>query len=78
MTVNDVYEKYPDNKWVLLRVIKENQETHEIEEVEPLFVSDSRDEMYEKINNLPEGDHVMTLFTGPILKEGEAFAFSFV
>lgn len=76
MKVQEIYEQYPDNKWVLVRVTKENQETHQIEEVEPILVSENRDEVYEKISEIKEGEHVMTLFTGSILKEGEAFAFT--
>ena len=75
MKIADVYSTYPEKKWVLAKVTKQNPETHEVEEIEPVLVSDDRNEVYDKISEMQPGSHVMTLYTGPILEEGEAFAF---
>ncbi|MCA9391688.1 hypothetical protein KC614_00600 [candidate division WWE3 bacterium] len=73
MHIDDIYEEYPD-KWVLVRVTKED-EIGEVVEGEVLFVSDDRDEMYKAIANVEGGSTVATLYTGEILSEGQSFAF---
>ena len=73
MTIEEIYEQYPD-KWVLAKVLKENR-LGEIAEAEPIKVSDDRDEIYDAMGAVADGEHVATLFTGEILEEGEAFAF---
>ena len=73
MSIDELYEKHPD-KWVLAKVLKEDR-LGKATDVEIVMVSDDRDEVYEAIGAIPDGEHVATLFTGEVLEEGEAFAF---
>lgn len=73
MTIKQIYKKYPD-QWVLAKVLKQNKKG-KLVEAKPLFASKNRDEMYNAIKDVPDGEFVATLYTGKILGEGQAFAF---
>jgi hypothetical protein len=73
MTIKEIYEQYPD-QWLLVKVIKQDDDG-KITEAEPICNSTKRDEVYEAIGTVRRGEHVATLFTGEIIKEGEAFSF---
>lgn len=77
MKVAEIYQKYPQKTWVLAEVTREDAQ-NKVMEVKPIFASTKRDEVYAKIAEVPTGTHVTTLYTGPILGEGKAFAFGVI
>lgn len=62
MKIADVKKKFK-NKWVLAKVLEENELNQPIE-VKPLAASYDRNEIYKKITDLPKGTAVATFYTG--------------
>ena len=73
MTVKEMHTNHPD-MWLLVTVTKENTKGEMIEG-EILHSSKERDDVYEALEHVADGQHVAIIYTGEVLKEGEAFAF---
>ncbi|MBI4225733.1 hypothetical protein HY612_01330 [Candidatus Roizmanbacteria bacterium] len=73
MKIADLKKKYK-NKWILAKVIKETKE-HKVLEMNPLVISDKRDDIYKSLAKLKKGAHVATLYTGEIPAKGMSFTF---
>jgi hypothetical protein len=73
MKIADLKKKYK-NKWVLAEVTKETKE-HTVVSVEPILISDKRDEIYKSLAGLKRGAHVATFYTGEVPAKGMSFTF---
>ncbi|MCA9390392.1 hypothetical protein KC571_03230 [candidate division WWE3 bacterium] len=74
MKLSEIHKLYPD-EWVLVKVTKENTRG-ELEEAEVITHHPDRDKVYDAMSEIKSGEHVATIFTGEILKDGEAFSFT--
>ncbi|MBI4067381.1 hypothetical protein HY407_03285 [Candidatus Gottesmanbacteria bacterium] len=71
MKVTTLKKKYK-NKWVLGEVLKEGK-YQEVLEVNPIIISDDRDEVYKALGNIKRGAHVTTMYTGQIPPPDKAY-----
>ena len=71
MKKNTLMRKFK-NEWVLAKVLKE--ENYEITEVEPIFHSKNRDEVYDALGTVKKGSHVFVTYTGKLPK-GMVYSF---
>ena len=71
---NHRFEKKYKNKWLLVKIIKENR-INQILEAKPLLVSDERQKIYEYLTKVKKGSHVATIYTGEAPKKGLVFTF---
>jgi hypothetical protein len=73
MKITELKKKYK-NKWILAKVISETKE-HKVLEMNPLVISDKRDDVYKSLGKLKKGAHVATFYTGKIPAKGMSFTF---
>jgi len=73
MDIEELKRTYKD-EWILAEVLEVDEEGAP-KRVRLIKHSKSRDEIYQELDNVEEGRHICTLYTGKIPKEGYAVAF---
>ena len=73
MNPEELKHKYKD-EWTLVEVLEEDDLNRPLN-VQLIFHSKNRDEVYEKLEHVESKKHVATFYTGKIPQKGYAVAF---